>query len=156
MNKKKKIRKKENKNADINNNNIIQEVPVSSSSIFDKFFCCCKKKTVDVNENEEFIKLLKPLIQLKIDTNSDIHLQIFKKMLQEFAKAYLIVEELLLKELSTFIMNRDKNKKNENDISNQSEANAINTLFNNDDDDAKEVKNNDKEAKEMKKKSFID
>jgi hypothetical protein len=77
-------------------------VPVQSSSKFTRIFCCWCKPKKDISEENKLnlVKLFTPLLTLNISENPSIHIQILKRLLTDFSKAYLIVEEALYKEIN--------------------------------------------------------
>jgi len=84
-------------------------VAVQTSS-FSKIFCCCKPKNEGVDTKMlDLIKLLKPLMTLSLSQNTDLNLHIIRRMLLDFSKAYMKIEEGLLKELNTFAVNQSVN-----------------------------------------------
>ncbi len=83
-------------------------VPVQSSSKFTRIFCCWCKPKKDISEENKLnlVKLFTPLLTLNISENPSIHIQILKRMLTDFTKAYLIVEEALFKEMNDQIVKK--------------------------------------------------
>ena len=83
---------------------------VQSSSYLRIFFCCCKpNKDVVINNKVDLIKLLTPLMTLNLSQNNiNINLHIIRSLLLDFTKAYLNIEESLIKQFSTTQVNEDK------------------------------------------------
>ncbi len=83
-------------------------VPVQTTSKFTRIFCCWCKPKKDISEENKLnlVKLFTPLLTLNISENPSIHIQILKRMLTDFTKAYLIVEEALFKEMNDQIVKK--------------------------------------------------
>jgi hypothetical protein len=65
------------------------------------FFSCYRQKNKNELDMEKAYKMISPLMSLEVTHNSDINIQILKKLIFEFARSYLKVEELIFYEIES-------------------------------------------------------